>query len=388
MTANPRLTPSVLAWLRQQPARVQYEFARRLRQPIPPPRTRPPPTDPGTRPPPVDPPPPTSGYPVVTEQVWKPNPYMTLWGGWNVPQTAYGKEWGATGEGPGHPNGPILVDSYGQGMHVGKILQDCRIVGLGLHPTSKFCERIYNQINPVRRKCEYLGHLPEHYIYPSVHQGGLLEDVRFGALNANNACGSAWHWAMRNIIEGTHDYTMETQQAELSQVESTRIFRRVEFNHIGNPYQSDGVPSGRWGAFNLEEIWAQLQINGEPVGTVNTHIRMESCKMIGGHLNWIDPNGTPVKSARGFVVQGRPSLTQTDCYFNMPMPYSGWLGRINGVQHVEIRNGEYQGGEIEITDAQTIAVVGVTGTTKLSVKQGGATVWAGTVAQGYSKGVK
>lgn len=380
-----RLTPDLILWLRRQPKRVQYAVLSRLRRPIPPPDhgKHSPPT--GTRPPPVDPPPPpSSGWPIVTEQVWKSDPYLTLWGGWNVPQTAYGKEWAATGQGPGYLNGPILVDSYGQGMHVGKLLENCRVLGLGRTPTNKWCERIYNQINPTRRKCEYLGAVPEHYIYPSILQGGLYEDCRFGALGAVNAGGSAIHWALRNAFDkgAGIDYSQETQQPELSQVESTRIYRRCEFNHIGR------VDSPRWGAFNLEEIWAQLTIAGEDVATVNTHVRMESCRWIGGHLNWTDPNGVPVQSGRGFVVQGRPSLTMLDCYLSMPMPYSGWTGRINGVQSVEIRNGESLGGRIEITDAQTIAVVGVKGTTKLSVKQGGATVWEGSIAQGYSKGVK
>lgn len=368
-----RITPELALWLRRQPPRVQHAVLSRLRQ-------RPPP-------PPIDPPPPAGSYPLITEQVWKSSPYLALWGGWNVPQTAYGKEWGATGEGPGYLNGPILVDSYGQGMHVGKQLEHCRILGLGQHPTNKFGERIYNQINPVRRKCEYLGHLPEHYIYPGVLQGGLVEDVRFGQLGAKNACGSAWHWALRNGYDAGAkiDYSHETQQPELSQVESTRTFRRCEFLHIGQPFYSSGEVAPRFGAFGVEEVWAQLTIAGEAVDTVNTHIRFEMCRMVGGHLSFTDPNGVPVRSNRGFVVQGRPSLLMTDCAFDMPQPLSGWMGRVNGVQHVEIPSGEFLGGTIEVTDAKTVRIVGVQGTTKLLVKANNQTVYEGPLTGGYSK---
>lgn len=361
------LTQETILRLRRLPRALQYAALLRLRR----------------RPAP----PPPAGWPAITEQMWKSDPYLTLWGGWNVPQSSYGKEWGATGEGPGHLNGPILVDSYGQGMHVGRLMDNCRVIGLGSNPTNKWGERIYNQIDPVWRKCEFLGWIPEHYIYPGVLQGGLLEDVRFGKLGAHNACGSAWHWALRNIVKDGQDYTMETQSPELAQVESTRTFRRCKFHHIGNPYQNDGSPSGRWGAFTLEEVYAQLSVEGVPVTKVNTHISVESCEFIGGHLSWLDGNGKFVRSGRAMTVNGRPSLTVLETFIDYPDPHDGWAMRIADVDHVELRKCGIVQGKIEIARAKSVNIVDCFGAAKVTVVGAdGKVQWAGSVAQGYAKG--
>lgn len=358
------LTQDVILRLRRLPPALQYEAALRLRRTVPP-----------------------TSYPTITEQVWKSDPYMTLWGGWNVPQSSYGKEWGATGEGDGHQNGPVLIDSYGIGLHTGKLLDNCRVMGIGSTCSSKFGRRAYNQVNPTTRKTEFSGRLLEHYEYVGILQGGLWEDCRFGKLGEENANGAAIQVALRNIVDAGIDYTMETQNAELSQVETTRTYRRCEFNHIGK------AGSQRWGAFTVSEHPGQLQIGSSKTAWINTHIRIEDCPFIGGHVNYVDGNGQLVQSGRAILCSNRPSITLQNVKIDYPNPHDGWSGRIAWTPVVRIVKGPdslMRDGKLEILGADSINVdAGIPGACKLLVRdKAGSTVYEGALSNGYSFGVK
>lgn len=361
------ITQDLILRIRRLPPALQYAAIQRLRN---------------------TPPPPGMDYPKIADSVWQYDPYHKLWGGWDMPQTAYGKEWGATGEGPGHENGMVLVDPYGQGMHVGRLLDNCRIAGLnGLDCSMKFGMRVYEEVDLTIRKTEFVGAFLEHYIYPSLLRGGLFEDCRFGRIGAANAGGGAIHESNRNIQEGGHDYTMECAYPEQTQIESTRIYRRCEFLHIGRK------GTARFGAFAVEEPSAQLKYLGVDTQWINTHIRFEECTFIGGHLDFLDGNQVHVASSRAILCNHRPSLTIDNTYIDYPDPLDGWLGRVAYVPQVRIIRGPnslMRGGKLEIVGAESINIdPNIPGDTKLLIRDGaGSTVYEGPVAVGYKKGVK
>lgn len=391
---DPRITPSVLARLRALPARARNALlvllaaggvgggviVTRDREPTrPPPVTeppvRPPPTDPGTRPPPVDPgtrPPPTATWPTITETKTKDFEHHSL------PQSSVGIKYTVTVP-DGHTVKMVTLLDYGGTTHNDVLIDNCWIE---THDKILFGRRGYNLVDAVVRKTKCTGKAGEHYFYDEHAQGGVYEDIVFGVLGQVNAGGACIQVAMRNVVEGGHDYSMEMspEAVALAMQESTRVYRRLTSNHVGY------YPSGRWGAFALvSEHYPQLDVPGVgKVSSVPHNIVIEDCKVVAGHINYVDGNGKLVRSPRQILVQGRKSLLIKGGNYYVPDPHDGWFGRVNDVDHVTLDGPHVEGGRLEITNPKSVEIRGGSGTLRVQVVVAGQTIHDAPITQAFA----
>lgn len=341
-------------------------------------RTRPPPPDhtrpdEPTRPPPPDTrPPPTGEWPVIVEV--KTKDFEQHW----LPQSSVGIKYTVTVP-DGHTQKMVtLLDYSGPPLHENVLMDNCWIE---THDKILFGRRGYNLVDCVVRQTKCTGNNGEHYFYDEHARGGVYEDIVFGELGKVNAGGACIQVAMRNVVEGGHDYSMEMspEAVALAMQESTRVYRRLTSNHVGY------YPSGRWGAFALvSEHYPQLQApDGSKVSWVPHNIVIEDCKVTAGHINYIDGNGKLVRSPRQILVQGRKSLLIKGGDYYCPDPHDGWFGRVNDVDYVTLDGVKVEGGTLEITNPKTVSIKGCSGTLRVQVIVGGQTIHDALASAGF-----
>ncbi len=317
-------------------------------------------------------PPPVGLWPKITQVLTKNFEHHSL------PQSSVGIKYAVTVP-QGHTQKMVTLLDYGGTLHENVVVDNCWIE---THPLVLFGRRGYNLANCTVRQTKFTGAGLEHYLYEEPVAGGVYEDLVFGEIGAVNSGGACIQIAMRNVVEGGHDYSMEMSAAGFQKViqESTRVYRRITSNHVSH------YPSQRWGVFAfVSEHFPQLQApDGSKVSWVPHNIVIEDCKVVAGHVNFTDGNGKLVRSPRQLLIQGRKSLVVRNSDFYCPDPHDGWFGRVNSVDSVTFDGVKVVGGKLEITDPKAVTIKGCSGDLAVTVLVGGKTIYAGPITADWT----
>ena len=356
-----RLTPSVLSRIRTLPPRMRAAILVLLglgtvgggvvivRDR---PRTDPPPV---VEPPP--PPPPTVAWPKIVSET------TSTWGTYNLQPENTGIAFKASGPPVGQMGAMVGLASYGK-IHQGYSITDCLFATTPPH-TMQWGIRAYDVIDWTVRRTKFTGPAQEHGLYANAPGALLVEDCEF----------SGWGGAGIQVTFRKADgkYAVESVDPRLAEHGGTHTYRRVSIHDCGDP------ESDRFGAYLLSEHAPEVNWT-YPDGTVYqtyrlaTPVVVDDCTIRGGNLD-MDYKGQHIRSTRGLLVQQRPSLTVTGSVIDVPQPMDGWNSQIWAVDHVVLRDSEFNGGTIEIRWAKSVTIENCTGDARVIVGGGEWNVW-------------
>lgn len=319
------------------------------------PRQDPPPVvvvDPPSQPPPVTPPP-SGDY--APEQFWEHSLYGNAPGDLTLRDCTFGPDW------PTKPTAKYSM--WGEsGNYAGSSLAATE---WGAWGGTGLAHAVMNMNGPIQSgvtftDCAWLAS-PHPDGSPSSMRWGVrgfgLMGVTFDRCSFSRGMGAGVQVALRakeahgNIApQGTHRY------------------ERCTFVGIGDPR------SERWGAFTISEHNPE----GYGVDAVPVGVEIINCTLIGGHLDWTDPNGNRVRSPRGILIQGRYPVVIRGLDLRYPDPYESWALQLWDIDDGDpstvdliIEDGFIEAGRVEIRNCGQVVVRNM---------NGGAYIAAGTHA--------
>lgn len=291
------------------------------------------------------------------------DPYHMKWGGYELPRTASGSEWRARGQGAGHQNGMIGLWRYGM-LHEDVLLDNCAVTGVGDDCSMKWGIRGYNLIRPTFQSCSFTGRVLEHYLYLNILSGGVFKKCVFGQPGQANAMAAGGQIALRNIKEGGHDYTMETQSIWMALERSERLIEDCVFYDMGFK------GGDREGAWTWSEHAPQLVVNGDRIWTLPVDVVMRRTSFLGG-VN------------RSIMATGRRSVLLEDVNVDVADPYKGDCALLDRPGSVAVRGGYYRTGRFRVVDSEMhpvpVSVRNASGGARLEVIRSGKTIYSGPI---------
>lgn len=336
---SPRMRAAVLAMLGLGTAGGVIVTRDRPRQDPPPPVV-------------VDPPP-SAGWPVLTAA------QSSVWGGFDLPAVSTGVAYKASGPPDGQMGAMVALASYGK-IHKDYRITDCLFATTSPH-NMQWGIRAYDVVGWTIKRSEFTGPAQEHGAYLNAPGGFLIEDCRFTGWG-----GAGVQVAFRKVENSP--YSVESVDPMLASKPSQHVYRRVTIENCGDP------ESDRFGAYLISEHAAEINWAGYVSHRIEADVLIEDSLIRGGNLD-MDYKGQHIRSTRGLLVQGRPSLTVTRSVVDMPQPMDGWNSQIWAVDHVVLRDSTFNGGTIEIRWAKSVTIENCKGDARVVVGGGEWNKW-------------
>jgi hypothetical protein len=363
----------------------EIERSLTVRPPDPPPVDPPPTRPPPTRPPPVDPPPtrpPPTNVGFAPEQFWEHSAYMDAIGNLTMRDCTFGPDWTT--------KATTYYSTWDDqsGNFAGKSFSATE---WGCWGTTGLAHAVLNLYGPPQTgiaftDCAWLAAPDPADGSPSTMRWGVrgfgMMDVLFDRCSFSRGMGAGTQVALR--ASAAHG----------------DIFPRGVHRYEGCTYIGIGDPkSERWGAFTLSEHAPE----GYGVDTVPVDVEIIECVLIGGHLNWTDPNGKIIRSPRGIMANGRQRVVIRGLYMDYPAPHDGWAVQIWNADDgnpstvdVVIEDSFIREGRIELRNCGSVSVSGGSGDAYLAIGTHSNPdkpfpmenlVYQGPLAQGYKSPV-